>query len=48
VARLNFSRLDLNGDGVISTDELVELVREWSFGEDPAAPGAFLFGPLPG
>lgn len=48
VARLNFARLDLNGDGVISTDELVELVREWSFGEDPAAPGAFLFGPLPG
>jgi len=48
VARLNFALFDLNGDGVISTDELVQLVREWSFGEDPAAPGAFLFGPLPG
>jgi Ca2+-binding EF-hand superfamily protein len=48
LARLNFPRLDLDGDGVISTDELVQIVREWSFGDDPQAPGAFLFGPLPG
>lgn len=47
VAQAAFPRLDLGGDGVISTEDLLEVVRQWSFGEDPSAPGTHLFGALP-
>lgn len=39
-----FPRLDLNGDGRISRTEFRQLVQEYFAGDDPQAPGNWLFG----
>ena len=39
-----FQRFDLNGDGVISSDELVELFRQFFLSDDPNAPGNLWYG----
>jgi Ca2+-binding EF-hand superfamily protein len=41
-----FRHLDRNGDGFITTDELLQDVDEFFYGDDPAAPGSWLVGPL--
>ncbi|BAZ24853.1 calcium-binding EF-hand-containing protein [Kalymmatonema gypsitolerans NIES-4073] len=40
-----FSRLDLNGDGLLSKQEVLQLLYEFHFSDDPEAPGNLLFGP---
>ncbi|MEU8779644.1 EF-hand domain-containing protein [Streptomyces sp. NPDC048606] len=42
-----FTRLDRDGDGMISRDELVRAFREYHTGTDPELPGNWLYGPLP-
>ncbi|GHH63027.1 calcium-binding protein [Streptosporangium violaceochromogenes] len=41
-----FARLDLDGDGSVSVDELVEATRQYYTSADPGAAGNWLFGPL--
>ncbi|HLU75620.1 MAG TPA: hypothetical protein VKZ82_25825 [Nonomuraea sp.] len=41
-----FDRLDTTGRGVLTVDELVRAARDYYTGEDPEAPGNWLFGPL--
>ena len=45
-AQANFMRLDLNGDGKLSKDEVQKLVAEFYQSEDPSAPGNWFFGSL--
>ncbi|HEY9302533.1 MAG TPA: EF-hand domain-containing protein [Phormidium sp.] len=40
-----FPRLDLNSDGTLSKDEVLELLHQFYFSDDPEAPGNLLFGP---
>jgi len=40
-----FRRLDLNGDGYLSQEELLENAREFFLSDDPQAPGNWLVGP---
>jgi Ca2+-binding EF-hand superfamily protein len=39
-----FPLLDLNGDGHLSRDEFIRLWTEFWAGDDPAAPGTWVFG----
>ncbi|WP_431944887.1 EF-hand domain-containing protein [Actinacidiphila sp. bgisy167] len=41
-----FNRLDADGDGCVSTADLVAAIRAYYIGTDPEAPGNWLFGPL--
>lgn len=41
-----FRRIDKNGDGVLTVDELLDAVREYYVGTDEDAPGNLLFGEL--
>jgi Ca2+-binding EF-hand superfamily protein len=41
-----FPKFDRNGDGYVTRDELIALVREFFLSSDPDAPGNLLFGPL--
>lgn len=41
-----FPKLDLDGDGKISTDELMQLVRQWCFSDAQDDPGNWIFGGL--
>ncbi|MFI6477752.1 EF-hand domain-containing protein [Nonomuraea sp. NPDC050663] len=41
-----FDRLDRDHDGTLTVSELVLAVREYYTGDDPHAPGNWLFGPL--
>ncbi|NUT31973.1 MAG: hypothetical protein HOV79_02755 [Hamadaea sp.] len=41
-----FQRLDTDGNGTLSVDELVQAAHDYYIGEDPKAPGNSLFGPL--
>jgi Ca2+-binding EF-hand superfamily protein len=40
-----FPKLDLNGDGHLSREEFRELWSDFWRGDDPAAPGQWVFGP---
>ncbi len=42
-----FAKIDRDGNGFISKDELVAVVKEFHQSDDPAAPGNWLFGPIP-
>ncbi len=42
----NFKRLDIDGDGVVSRAEAMQRIAEFYFGDDPDAPGNYLFGPF--
>jgi len=45
LARATFIDLDLDGDGAISRDELMEMADQFYRGDDPNAPGNKLYGP---
>ncbi|HEX8867895.1 MAG TPA: EF-hand domain-containing protein [Lentzea sp.] len=45
-ARAAHARLDHDGDGLVSTDDLLAAIRAFYFSEDLDGPGAWLFGPL--
>jgi Ca2+-binding EF-hand superfamily protein len=46
-AREVVRRLDTDGDGLISTDDLLQAIHDYYFDEDPDGAGSFLLGPLP-
>ena len=46
-ARESFRRLDQDGDGFIRQDEFLQSAEDFFLGDDPNAPGTWLFGPLP-
>ena len=46
-ARESFRRLDQDGDGFICKDEYMQAAEDFFASDDPAAPGTWLFGPLP-
>jgi len=41
-----FRRLDEDSDGFISTEDVLEAIREYYFDEDPESAGSWLLGPL--
>jgi hypothetical protein len=43
-----FERLDLNSDGYLSREEFALAWRQFWISDDPADPGNWLCGPLPG
>lgn len=45
-AREVHRRLDTDGDGYITTDDLLEAIRGYYFNEDPDSEGSWLLGPL--
>jgi len=45
-AREVFSRLDHDGDGLISTDDMVGALSEYHLNDDPGSAGSWLLGPL--
>jgi Ca2+-binding EF-hand superfamily protein len=45
-ARVVHKRLDHDGDGLISSDDLLAALRAYYFSEDLDGPGSWLFGPL--
>jgi Ca2+-binding EF-hand superfamily protein len=44
--RVAFRLVDKDGNGYITTDEMVEAIREYYFNEDPQSIGSLLLGPL--
>jgi Ca2+-binding EF-hand superfamily protein len=42
-----FAALDLDGDGVLSREELLRAARDYYTSDDPSAIGNLLFGRLP-
>ena len=40
-----FPRLDLNGDGHLSVEEVEKLIHQFYFSDDPASPGNLVLGP---
>ncbi len=45
-ARAAFTRLDRDGDGYITTDDLLRAIRAYYFDETPDSAGDWLLGPL--
>lgn len=45
-ARLVFLELDLDGDGAVTRQELMDMAHEFYRSDDPDSPGNRLFGPL--
>ena len=44
--RVAFRLIDKDGSGYITTDDMVEAIREYYFNEDPHSIGSLLLGPL--
>jgi juvenile hormone diol kinase len=42
----NFKQLDLNGDGLLTLDEIKVLVEQFYRSDDPQQPGNWFFGPF--
>ena len=40
-----FTKLDLNGDGHLSKQEVLKLVHDYFYSDDPEAPGNWILGP---
>ena len=47
IARTAFPHLDLDGDGLLSREEFVQLTEEYYTSEDPDAAGGWLYGKPP-
>ncbi len=41
-----FARIDRDGDGVISKAEVLSMIREFYYSNDPSAVGNYMFGPI--
>jgi len=41
-----FARIDRNGDGVLSKEEVLSMIREFYYSDDPNAAGNYMFGPI--
>ncbi len=46
MARLVFLDLDMDGDGAVTRQELMDMVHQFYRSDDPGAPGNRLFGPI--
>ena len=46
-AREVVRRLDTDGDGLITTEDLLQAIHDFYFDENPDGVGSFLLGPLP-
>ncbi|PXX71814.1 Ca2+-binding EF-hand superfamily protein [Nocardia tenerifensis] len=47
-ARECHRRLDSDGDGLVTTDDLLQAIHDYYFDENPAGVGSWLLGKLPG
>ncbi|WP_194833223.1 EF-hand domain-containing protein [Nocardia sp. XZ_19_369] len=47
-ARENHRRLDTDGDGFVTTDDLLQAIHDYYFDENPEGVGSWLLGKLPG
>lgn len=43
----SFSKLDVDNDGFLPEEEVLDMVLEFYFSDDPAVSGNWLFGPVP-
>ena len=43
----SFSKLDVDGDGFLPEEEVMDMVLEFYFSDDPQVSGNWLFGPVP-
>jgi len=41
-----FTRIDLDGNGVLTKDEVLTMIKEFYFSNDPEASGNYMFGPI--
>jgi|GEM_PF-643320 hypothetical protein len=41
-----FAKIDGNGDGNLSKDEVMTMIKEFYFSNDPEAAGSYMFGPI--
>ena len=41
-----FAKIDQNQDGCLSREELLPLIEEFYYSDDPRSPGNYIFGPL--
>jgi len=41
-----FTRIDRDGDGVLSKEEVLSMMREFYYSNDPSAVGNYMFGPI--
>ena len=41
-----FTRLDLNGDGLLSASEMMMLITDYYYSDDPNTPGSWMMGPI--
>jgi len=44
--KMAFKAIDVNGDGKLSTEEVINAFWDFFFSDDEKSPNAFLFGPL--
>jgi Ca2+-binding EF-hand superfamily protein len=42
----SFAKIDVNGDGTLSKDEVVSMIEDFYFSNDPAEAGNYMFGPI--
>ncbi|MBF6329557.1 hypothetical protein [Nocardia transvalensis] len=47
-AREIHRRLDTDGDGFVTTDDLLQAIHDYYFDENPEGVGSWLLGKLPG
>jgi Ca2+-binding EF-hand superfamily protein len=41
-----FARIDLDGDKVLNKEEVLSMIREFYYSDDPNATGNYMFGPI--
>jgi len=41
-----FTRIDLDGNGVLTKDEVLTMIKEFYFSNDPEVSGNYMFGPI--
>lgn len=41
-----FLRIDVDGDGVLSKDEVIPMIRDFFYSSDPEKPRNYMFGPI--
>jgi hypothetical protein len=41
-----FAKIDINGDGNLSKDEVMSMIEEFYYSNDPESAGSYMFGPI--